>query len=161
MSNIEKCLNDIHLWMTANKLNLNKDKTELIYFYSKYSSQKSFIPLHFGDDLIQPYLHVRDIGAILDGTFSMIPPSVSQLSINCGTLLALGSIYLPRPLSSLSTPLSPRTLDFCNSLLYGIPKHLLRKLQSVQNAAASLVTSSSKFDHITPLLMQLHWLPIC
>ena len=44
-------------------------------------------------------------------------------------------------------------LDFCNSLLHGIPKHLLRKL-------ARLVTSSSKFNHITPLLMQLHWLPI-
>ena len=40
MSNTEKCLNDIHLWMTANKLKLNKDKTELIYFYSKYSPQK-------------------------------------------------------------------------------------------------------------------------
>ena len=49
-------------------------------------------------------------------------------------------------------------LDFCNSLLYGIPKYL-QKLQSVQNAAVRLVTSS-KFDHITPLLMQLHWLPI-
>ena len=49
-------------------------------------------------------------------------------------------------------------LDFCNSLLYGIPKYL-QKLQSVQNAAVRLVTYS-KFDHITPLLMQLHWLPI-
>ena len=49
-------------------------------------------------------------------------------------------------------------LDFCNSRLYGIPKYL-QKLQSVQNAAVRLVTSS-KFDHITPLLMQLHWLPI-
>ena len=43
-------------------------------------------------------------------------------------------------------------LDFCNSLLYGIPKYL-QKLQSVQNAAVRLVTSS-KFDHITPLLME-------
>ena len=45
MSNIEKCLVDIDLWMTANKLKLNKDKTELIYFYSKYNPQKSFTPL--------------------------------------------------------------------------------------------------------------------
>ena len=44
--------------------------------------------------------------------------------------------------------------------MYGIPKYLLRKLQSVQNAAAPLVTSSSKYDHVTPLLMQLYWLPI-
>ena len=87
-----------------------------------------------------------------------LTPSVSQLSIKCGTLLALGSIYLPKPLSSLSFVSS--RLDFCNSLLYGILKRLLRKLQSVQNPAARLVTSSSKVDHVIPLLMQLHWLPI-
>ena len=104
MSNIEKCLNDIYLWMTANKLKLNKDKMELIYFYSKYSPQTSFIPLHFGDDLILPSQHIRDIGAIFDCSLSMTPQvnSVSQHSINCRTLLTLGSIYLPRPLSSLS-----------------------------------------------------------
>ena len=45
MSNIEKCLMNIDLWMTANKWELNKDKTELIYVYSKYNSQKSFTPL--------------------------------------------------------------------------------------------------------------------
>ena len=157
ISNIKKCLNDIHLLMTANKLK----QTEPIYFYSKHSPQKSFITLHFGADLIQPSQHVRDIGANLTVLFLCYPrltPSVSQLSIKCGTLLALGSIYLPRPLSSLTFVSSK--LDFCNSLLYGILKRLLRKLQSVQNPAERLVTSSSKVDHIIPLLMQLHWLPI-
>ena len=81
-------------------------------------------------------------------------PSVSQLSIKCWTLLALESIYLPRPLISLSFVSSK--LDFCNSLLYGILKRLLWKLQSVKNPAARLVTSSSKVDHVIPLLMQLH-----
>ena len=135
--------------MTANKLKLNKDKTELIYFYSKYSPQKSFIPLHFGDDLIQPSLHVRDIGAILDCTLSMIP----QVNSVCKS-----AFYQLRNIARIRKYLYPKTtelvhtfvsskLDFCNSLLYGIPKHLLRKLQSAQNAAARLVTSS-KFDHI-------------
>ena len=87
-----------------------------------------------------------------------LSPSVSQLSIKCRTLLSLGSIYLPRPLSSLTFVSSK--LDFCNSLLYGILKRLPRKLRSVQNPAARLVTSSSKVDHVIPFLMQLHWLPI-
>ena len=51
-------------------------------------------------------------------------------------------------------------LDFCNSLLYGVGKSLLQKLQSVQNAAARLVTCSRKYDHVTLLLKDLHWLPI-
>ena len=36
--------------------------------------------------------------------------------------------------------------------------YLLSRLQSVMNAAARLIFSSSKFHHITPLLHQLHWL---
>ena len=51
-------------------------------------------------------------------------------------------------------------LDYCNSLLFGISDGLLRRLQSVQNAAARLVTGARRCDHITPVLRQLHWLPV-
>ena len=48
----------------------------------------------------------------------------------------------------------------CNSLLYGLPKCDLKKLQYVQNSSARLIYLSKKFDHVTPLLISLHWLPI-
>ena len=51
-------------------------------------------------------------------------------------------------------------LDNCNSVLYGLPKYVTDKLQHVQNSSARLVTLSSKHEHITPLLADLHWLPI-
>ena len=51
-------------------------------------------------------------------------------------------------------------LDYCNSLLYGLPDTLLRKLQSVQNATARLITGTRCSDHISPVLRKLHWLPI-
>ena len=51
-------------------------------------------------------------------------------------------------------------LDYCNALLYGLPETLLQKLQRVQNAAARLVTGTRKYEHITPVLKELHWLPI-
>jgi len=38
---------------------------------------------------------------------------------------------------------------------------LLQRLQSVQNAAARLVSGAKRLDHITPVLRQLHWLPTC
>jgi hypothetical protein len=48
----------------------------------------------------------------------------------------------------------------CNCLLYGLPKFLIDRLQNVQNCAARLVIGSKKYYHITPLMKQLHWLPI-
>ena len=51
-------------------------------------------------------------------------------------------------------------LDHCNSLLHGLPKHVIKQLQCVQNAAARVGTVSPKFCHITPVLANLHWLPI-
>jgi len=59
---------------------------------------------------------------------------------------------------SLVTSLVLSRLDYGNGTLAGIPQHLLRRLQSVMNAADPPVYSSSRFDHITPLLRQLHWL---
>ena len=47
-----------------------------------------------------------------------------------------------------------------NSLLYGLPKFLIDRLQNVQNCAARLVTGSKKYNHITPIMKQLHWLPV-
>ena len=51
-------------------------------------------------------------------------------------------------------------LDYGNSLLYGIPISSVRKLQQVQNTAARLISKTRKYDHITGVLQNLHWLPI-
>jgi len=51
-------------------------------------------------------------------------------------------------------------LDYCKSLLAGVADVHLRRLQSVQNAAARLVFGARRHDHITPILATLHWLPV-
>ena len=57
---------------------------------------------------------------------------------------------------SLAVSLVLSRLDHGNATLSWIPQYLLRRLQ-VMNSAARLVFSSSRYDHITPLLRQLHW----
>jgi len=51
-------------------------------------------------------------------------------------------------------------LDHCNSLLYGISENLMRRVQSVQNAAARLLTGARRRDHISPVLRRLQWLAV-
>ena len=50
-------------------------------------------------------------------------------------------------------------LDYCNAILHGLPKVLLNRLQLVQNRAAFIVTFTEKYEHMTPSLIDLHWLP--
>ena len=52
-------------------------------------------------------------------------------------------------------------VDYCNSLLYGLPTYQLNnKLQRVPNAAARSIFQESKYCHVRPLLYNLHWLPV-
>ena len=61
---------------------------------------------------------------------------------------------------SLVNSMVTSRLDYCNALLYGVPQHALNKLQNVQNTAARIITRSSRYSHITPVLKELHWLPV-
>ena len=51
-------------------------------------------------------------------------------------------------------------LDSCNSLIYGLPACQESKLQRIQNSEARLVARVKKFDHISPVLNNLHWLTV-
>ena len=51
-------------------------------------------------------------------------------------------------------------LDYCNGLFTGVPKSTVQRVQLIQNAAARVLTGTKKFEHITPVLRLLHWLPV-
>ena len=51
-------------------------------------------------------------------------------------------------------------LDYCNSILYNLPKNIILRLQTIQNQAARILTRTTRRDHIADVLIDLHWLRI-
>ncbi|XP_062830407.1 uncharacterized protein LOC134297289 [Anolis carolinensis] len=81
----------------------------------------------------------------------------AQLRLVCQLRPYLGKSDLATVVHALVTS----RLDYCNALYVGLPLKTARKLQLVQRAAARLLTGAAYREHTTPLLSQLHWLPIC
>ena len=105
----------------------------------------------------------KNLGASLDSKLNM-EKQVNAISLSYFTqLLQVNHIskYLTTDATKhlVNSRVTSR-LDYCNALLIGVPKTVLNKLQNVQNTAARLVTRTSRYTHITPILKQLHWLPI-
>ncbi|KAI4888428.1 hypothetical protein NFI96_000912, partial [Prochilodus magdalenae] len=80
--------------------------------------------------------------------------------VSCPGLKPTCSVELLEATQLLVQSLVISRLDYCNSLLAGLPLRAVRPLQLVQNAAARLIFNLPKFTHVTPLLRSLHWFPI-
>ena len=100
-----------------------------------------------------------NIGVLLDESLSMVPQVTAMCKSAFYHLRKIRLIrkHLTFAAQVLVQALVTSKLDYCNSLLYGLPKNVIKQLQRVQNAAARVVTLSPKFCHITPVLANLHW----
>jgi len=155
---ISTCIDHVAEWMRSNRLQLNAAKTEILW--SATSRQLPQAPLRVGTDFVTPSAAVRDLGIILESDMSMSSHVRKKMSTCFAVLRHLRSIRrsVSRPMVQLLVmSLVLSHLDYGNATLAGIPQHLLRQLHLVMNAAARLIYSSSRFNHITPLLRQLHW----
>ncbi|XP_053364370.1 deoxynucleoside triphosphate triphosphohydrolase SAMHD1-like [Clarias gariepinus] len=112
---------------------------------------------------ITPSPEVCNLGIILDPTLSF---QSHVKRITKSAFYHLRNISRLRPSLSVSVKetlihsfISSR-LDYCNAILSGLPNKALDRLQYIQNAAARVLTGTRPWHHITPILKQLHWLPI-
>lgn len=161
---VEEAVMVIKDWMAKNFLCLNDDKTEVLVIASKTAHDKLNIPhIKIGSENIIPALSAKNIGFIFDHVLDCN----KQINAICKSawyhLRTIGKIreYLDnKSTEQLIHAFITSKLDFNNCLLYGLPGSLLKKLQAIQNAAARVVSRMPKHCHITPLLVQLHWLPI-
>lgn len=161
---LSACIVDVEAWLKASRLRLNPAKTQFMWLRSAQQLAKI---RH--DDILVLSARIRtvgtakNLGVVFDGQLSMN----EQVSAVCRSgyfqlrqLRPLTKCMTIDAIKTLTNAFITSRLDYCNALYYGITDGLMSRLQSVQNAAARLVMGLGRRDHITPILRQLHWLPV-
>ena len=164
LKQMHECVSHIQSWMSRNFLRLNAEKTQVLVLgsrhdHAKFTSQQFSINNH---DL-SASKSARNLGVVYDKLFNM----ESHISSVCKSAnFHLRNIATIRKYLSLDTAekvihaLVSSRLDCCNALLVGLPATSTSRLQRVHNNAARVVVQARKYDHISPVLRRLHWLPI-
>ena len=128
--------------------------------------RKSKVSLPFitiGDSQITPSSQARNLGVIFDSTMTLKPHISNIVRVSSFHIRNISRIrkYLNQSAAEqIIHAFVKSRLDNGNALFYGLPQNQISRLQHIQNTAARVVTLSRKSSHITPILKELHWLPV-
>jgi len=157
-----ECVKALTVWTTSNRLKLNPEKTEFLWAATHRRLHLiDASPFELGAASIQPVQTVRNLGVLLDNDLLLsthISKTVSTCFYQLRQLKAVRRSLTPEGARILINSFVVSRLDYCNGLLAGQPACQLKRLQAVQNAAARLLRGTLRYDHITPVLKDLHWL---
>ena len=158
------CISDVRSWMGANKLMLNDQKSEyMIVTKNVLPDDVKLLDFKIGESVIEPSESLRNLGSRWDKHMNM-STNVANISKACfmqlRNLWSIKKFIGSDTLATLNHAFVTSKLDYGNALLYGIPKTTVSRLQYMQNCAARLIRGARKFNHVTPLLIDLHWLPM-
>lgn len=159
---VATCVNCIASWMRSNRLQLNADKSEVVWIASsRRQHQLPIDPLIFDGQPVRPVKSVRNLGIYLDSDLSMrchVSRTVSRCFAALRQLQHVRRVVPVDVFRHLVVALVLSRLDYANGVLAGLPANLLRRLQSVLNAGARLIYGLRRYDHVTDALLTLHWL---
>lgn len=161
VSNLSACLNDVKAWLSKNVLFLNSDKSEAIVFCPSEHRRQHLPNL----DLLNLTISAKvcNLGVVIDNNLQFdrqIASVVGSSFFHIRSFSKIKSFLSNASLEVAILAFITSRLDYCNSLFYGVSKSQISRLQVVQNAAARFLNGGKKFDHVTPLLRSLHWLPV-
>ena len=154
----------LNYFMIENKLKLNDDKTEVIFLGTRVRlDQINSASIMIGDIEISPAEMVKNLGVIFDKNLNLeehVKNVCKSVFYHVKNLWRIRKFLNQEQANIAAHAFITSKLDYGISLMGGAPKYLIKKLQSVQNAAARVVTKTGKYDHISEKLRDLKWLPI-
>ena len=170
VTRLNTCIGDIRNWLANNMLKLNDDKTEVILLTSKHALKSHpNVAVTVGEEPVRPATSIHNLGVVYDQPLSMIQHVNSVCRVGYMHVRNIGRIrrYLTedatKTIVGLHALVTSR-LDYCNAVLYGLPASVTNKMQRLQNTCARIITQTRRRewprDHITPMLIKLHWLPV-
>ena len=145
-------MEEVMRWNTQKMLRSNGEKTEVILFTSRFSKSPNIEKLFFDSTVIELTERVRDLGVILEENLTLTNHINETYRKATNALRSIGRIrkYITKEnLKLLVNALVISRLNYCNSILYGLPKQELDKLQRIQNTAARVITGTKQHEHIT------------
>ena len=160
------CAEDVAEWMSDRNLKMNDDKTEYIAIGTKSMINQvtpNLTPVSISGYDITLSQSARNLGVFIDETLSMDVHIKYLCRILFCQLRRLGKIrsFLSTGAANkLAVSLILTRLDYCNSLLAGLPDNKLNKLQRIQNHAARIVLCEPMHASATSMLKTLPWLPV-
>ena len=163
---MQSCVHDIGAWMLSNKLKLNNDKTEIMLFSTKKNVKacdESVDHLIVGNDKILFSEKARNLGVYFDQMLTndvQVGNICRQMYCELSRIGKLASFLNEKSLKCLVSAFMFSRLDYCNSLLANLPSKTTQRLQRFQNNAARVILKKPKREHVTPLFVHLHWLPV-
>ena len=161
---LEACLSAVKNWMSSNFLLLNSDKTEMLVIGpARHRHKFDQVTVTLDNCVISQSSTVKNLGVMFDSTLSFdqhIKDITKIAFFHLRNIAKIRSSLSMADAEILIHAFVSSRLDYCNALLSGLPRSSTRSLQMVQNTAARILTKTRKFDHITPVLASLHWLPI-
>ena len=163
LKRVSQCISDIRTWMIQNKLKINDDKTEFLFIRSPKSIVKENINVKVGSETITPSSAARNLGVMFDEYMNMnkhIASVCKSAHYQLRNIRAIRALLPYDAAAALVHALITSKLDYCNSILYGLPDKKINLLQRIQNIAARIIAQCPKYCHITPVLKELHWLPV-
>ena len=150
--------------MTQNKLKLNDTKTEvLIIVPTSQCSKYPSMDIKIADANVETATSAEGLGICFDRNMTTDTEIVNRcqnLLYHLRNIRTIRQCITQNACEKLVHALISSCWDNANSILVGLTKRKICRLQSIQNIAARIITKIRKFDHITPIIRSLHWLPV-